>query len=202
MWHVASPRAIMLHCHLANSRRRQRRCLRCLSSHAAACSMQHAASSMLELLQRHNYPSTSSAKALRMSNDSLAGKWTTLKPATASARSSQSGPSSHLRDTSAVHLRTPQLSCCRHLAFRCCCCCCGCPNGNGRKFAFCQVTNVVLFPFSLFPIFLPRLKPLSRLVTAALMAEIYRQQQIQHIHCIMRVRNRCAPQCTEQVAVG
>lgn len=87
MWHVASPRAIMLHCHLGNSRRRQRRCLRCLSSHAAACSMQHAASSMLELLQRHNYPSTSSAKALRMSNDSLAGKWTTLKPA--SVRSSQ-----------------------------------------------------------------------------------------------------------------
>lgn len=88
---------------------RCRRRLPRLSSHAPRY-VPHAARCTLELLQRHNYPSTSSAKALRMSNDSLAGKWTTLQlqlelPARVA--------SSHLAQ---IRLRTP-----RHLAFSCQC---------------------------------------------------------------------------------
>lgn len=201
MWHVASPRAIMLHCHLANSRRRQRRCLRRLSSHAAACSMRHAACwNCCNVIIIHPRPRPRPWEWVTTLWPANGQRSSQLQLTAHSSQLSASVPSSHLKDTSAVHLRTPYLSCCRHLAFRCCCCCC--PNGNGRKFAFCQVTNVVLFPFSLFPIFLPRLKPLSRLLTAALMAEIYRQQQIEDIHCTMRETTRCAPQCTEQVAVA
>lgn len=161
---------------------RCRRRLPRLSSHAPRY-VPHAARCTLELLQRHNYPSTSSAKALRMSNDSLAGKWTTLQlqlelPARVA--------SSHLAQ---IRLRTP-----RHLAFSCQCLSLSLPRWR-REFAFCQVTNVVLIPFSLFfslfPIFLPRLKPLSRLVTAALMAEIYRQQQIEAARERERTNQMC-----------